>query len=308
MKHLKAYLTILRIPNLVIIVLLQAVIYYGFIMPAFEVNGINSLFKGLQFPLFVFVTLIITGSGYVINDILDFNADRINKPQKMIVGKSLSFENAWRYYFILLTIGLIFAFWIAFGIGRPHYVVFYIMPVLILYYYSRSLKKSFLAGNLLISLFSAAVSGIMLFCEYGGLTKLKYFEPLVHERIIAIFAGIMVFSFFISLYREIVKDIEDAEGDRQIRARTIPILTGVEIAKAICGVLAIVILILLFYWIKLPFNSIEVRVYILIAIILPLSYSVWLLRKAKSMTDLSKLSNVIKLIMLTGIAMLFFYL
>ena len=119
---------------------------------------------------------------------------------------------------------------------------------------------------------------------------------------------IMVFSFFISLYREIVKDIEDAEGDRQIRARTIPILTGVEIAKAICGVLAIVILILLFYWIKLPFNSIEVRVYILIAIILPLSYSVWLLRKAKSMTDLSKLSNVIKLIMLTGIAMLFFYL
>ena len=277
-------------------------------MPAFEANGITSLFKGFQFPIFIIVTLIITGSGFVINDILDFNADRINKPQKMTVGKSLSFENAWRYYFILILIGLILAFWIAFVVGRPEYIIFYVFPVLTLYYYSKSLKKSFFSGNLLIALFSVGVSGVILFCELSGLNVLKDSEPMVYERIIYIFSGIMVFSFFITLYREIVKDIEDIEGDKMISARTVPLVAGVEIAKGICGVLAIVVLILMFYWLKLPFNTTAVRVYIIFAIILPLSYSVFMLRKASSSLDLSKLSNVLKLIMFSGIAMLFFYL
>lgn len=305
---MKYYLAILRIPNLAIIVLLQSVLYYGIILPALEANGIASLFSDIQFPLFVIVTLLITGSGYVINDILDFNADRINKPHKIIVGKNISFENAWRYYSILSMTGLILAFWIAIAIGKPVYIVFYLIPALVLYFYSRSLKKSFFTGNLLISLFSAGVSGIILFCEYSGVAVLKDIEALVYEKIILIFSGIMVFSFLVSLYREIVKDIEDREGDKLIFARTIPIVAGIEIAKGICGAIAIVVLLTLFYWIKLPFNSTAVSLYIIFAIILPLSYSVFLLRKASTREELTKLSNVIKLIMVSGIAMLFFYL
>jgi 4-hydroxybenzoate polyprenyltransferase len=304
---MKTYLALLRIPNLFIIVLLQSVLYYGILIPAFHENGIVPVFKNYQFPVFVFITLLITGSGYIINDILDFNIDSINKPQKILIGRKISVQKAYHFYGILVTSGCILSLLIAVTIHKPVFILLYIFPVLFLYFYSRSLKKTFIAGNVLVSLFSAGVPAIILIFEYPAIIILKSENYLSYNTIITIFSGLIIFSFFVSLYREVIKDIEDMDGDSIISAKTLPLKYGIESAKAFCGALAIVILILLFYWLKQPVNGTPVKIYTLLTVIIPLFYSVWLLRKAISKSDFHTISSVIKIIMLTGIFMVLFY-
>ncbi|MBK7096316.1 MAG: geranylgeranylglycerol-phosphate geranylgeranyltransferase [Saprospiraceae bacterium] len=304
---MKAYISLIRIPNLIIIVLLQSVLYYGILMPAFHMTSISTVFTKLQYPVFVLITLLITAAGYIINDIVDLSTDTINKPQGIIIGKSVTIRNAYLYYCILLALGFVLSIWIAIEITKPFFILLYVIPVLLLYLYSKFLKKSFLAGNILVSLFSAGVPAIILVFEYQGLIFLKSENYSSYLTVLTIFSGLIVFSFFVSLYREVIKDIEDIEGDRIVSAKTLPVISGVETAKAFCGVLAILILLLLFYWLKQPISGTIVKVYTLFAIILPLFYSVWLLKMAVSKHDFHRLSTVVKLIMLMGILMILFY-
>ncbi len=119
----------------------------------------------------------------------------------------------------------------------------------------------------------------------------------------------MIFSFFVSLYREIVKDIEDTKGDKIANAKTIPIFFGVEVAKSICGIISIIVLALLFLWLKLDFNTgnLYLVIYMVLFVMSPLFYSVYLLKNASFKKDFNRLSGFIKLIMLSGIFLLFFY-
>ena len=304
---MKKYLSLIRIPNLLIIILLQSILYYGILIPALEQQEINSVFSKFQFPLFIFITLLVTASGYIINDILDFDTDKINKPEKLIVDLSMTLKNAMIYYFTLVILGLLLSSWVAIDIEKPLFILLYILPILILYAYSKWLKKTLLTGNIVISLFSAGVPAIILIFELSGLKLLEKVNFTLYSEVITIFYGLIMFSFFVSLYREIVKDIEDVEGDRLISANTLPVKADIETSKFICGVLAIIILILLFYWLRLPLNDAPVKIYAIIAVIFPLSYSVFLLQKAVSKKDFHRLSTVLKLIMLTGILMTVFY-
>lgn len=304
-----SFLKIIRVPNLFIVCFIQCVIYYGVLIPNFSLANIDSIFVNELFPLFVFVTMIIAASGNVINDILDVKIDKINKPQKWIVGNVISIKNAWYYYYSIILLGFFLSFYIAIKINKIHFIFLYVFAVLFLFIYSRYLKKSFLSGNIFVSLFSSGVMGILLVFESEALSSLQNINYTSYLFVIQLISGFMVFSFFISMYRELVKDIEDMNGDKMFKAKTLPIVFGEKSAKFVAGIFAVVLLIFLIYWFNsdINYNKIYLKFYILCCLILSMSYSIYLLILAKNKSDYNKISKVIKLVMIAGISMLFFY-
>jgi len=303
------YLKLIRIPNLIIVAVLQAFLYLGILVPVFDVFGISASFGKAYFVLFVFTTVLVTATGYVINDILDEKADKVNKAGKSIIGRMISRRDAFYFYFALIITGFFIALVVTIHINRMSYMLIYLISVALLFLYSKYFKKQVLIGNVFVSLFISFVPGVILIFERDGLIQLHEIDFNMFRFILNIFIGFMVFSFFVTMYRELVKDVEDIEGDIRINAKTFPIVYGVEMAKILSGLIAIIILILLFYWLKMDINIEKnyMKIYVLLFVVLPLSYSVFLLKRAKTKYDFHKLSGVIKIIMLTGISILFFY-
>ncbi len=303
------YIKVLRIKNIIIVALVQALFYYGIILPRLAKYNIQPTLNHNIFPLFIIVTLLITAGGNIINDIFDCNVDRLNKPGKWYIGNSISTQNAYLYYIFIVVLGFIIALYIAIKISKTPFILLYFLAVYFLYLYSKYLKQTAFWGNLLVSAFSAGVMGILLFFEWNTLIKLQYISNKDYRIIIMIIIGLSIFSFLTSLLRELIKDIEDMEGDKIQGATTIPITYGIKKSKIISYVLTVVSFIALFSWIFLPINSGKsyLKAYILILLIPFLLYISLLIYKAKEKKDYSDLSSIIKIYMLFGILILFFY-
>lgn len=306
---MSSYLKIIRPPNLIIIAVLQSILYYGILLPVFKAYGLKPVLSSLYFILFIITTIIITASGYVINDIIDKDIDKVNKKEKLIVINRISLQNAKKYYISLIFAGGIISLTIAIHIKEIYYMLFYFAAVLLLYLYSAYFKKKPLWGNITVSFFSAMVLGIIPVFELSVIEQLSSISYSAYLHINYIFSGFMVFSFLVSMYRELVKDIEDMEGDKMNNALTFPVIYGMEPAKLLSGIISILILSGLFYWLKMDFNAgkIYMKFYTIIFVMLPLFYSVYLLKKAQVKPDFHRLSGVIKVIIAMGISILFFY-
>jgi 4-hydroxybenzoate polyprenyltransferase len=126
-------------------------------------------------------------------------------------------------------------------------------------------------------------------------------------RLAILYAG---FAFIISLVREAIKDMEDMPGDEKYGCKTMPIVWGINATKvyvAVWLVVLIAILIVIQVY-MLQFQWWLPVAYSLATIIFPLFVLLLRLKKSYSTADYYKLSNIAKLVMLTGIvSMVFFY-
>lgn len=161
----------------------------------------------------------------------------------------------------------------------------------------------------MISLLTAWVILILFFAKQplqiehllsAGHKEIRFF------RLAMLYAS---FAFVISLIREVVKDVEDMEGDRKYGCKTLPIVWGVQAAKIFVAVWLVVLIaaltILQLY--VLPLGWWHSALYCLIAIIIPLIWIFIQLFKASTPADFHRLSSVIKLVMLTGILSMAFF-
>ncbi len=262
-----------------------------------------------QFIFLVLASVLIAAAGYIINDYFDLNIDQINKPDKVVVNKLISRRWVIFWHMILSLLGLFFTV-SALPIAEYWYLVLgNLASIILLWFYSTNFKKQLLIGNVLISLLTAWVIGIIFFSKY--LLKINSLlevdtNQIRFFRLTILYAS---FAFIISLIREVIKDMEDMDGDRKYGCRTMPILWGMNASKVFVAVwiivLVSVLLILQFY--VLPFGWWLSALYCLLLIILPLVWILFKLFKAQSAEDFHRLSTVIKLVMFTGIlSMLFF--
>ncbi len=262
-----------------------------------------------QFIFLVLASVLIAAAGYIINDYFDLNIDQVNKPDKVVVNVLISRRWVIFWHMILSLLGLFFTV-SALPIAEYWYLVLgNLASIILLWFYSTNFKKQLLIGNVLISLLTAWVIGIIFFSKYllklntlleVDTNKVRFF------RLTILYAS---FAFIISLIREVIKDMEDMEGDRKYGCRTMPILWGLNASKVFVAVwiivLVSVLVILQFY--VLPFGWWQSALYCLLFIIAPLIWILLKLFKAQSAEDFHRLSAVIKLVMFTGIlSMLFF--
>jgi 4-hydroxybenzoate polyprenyltransferase len=290
------FFLILRPKNLALIVFTMTVLQYGVIhqittgSPVLDLQG---------FILFVLTTLLIAGSGNLVNDIFDRDTDKINKPEKTYIPRFISLKQAWIYYLFLVFTGFGLALYIAFSTG--HLADIWIYPVAVsgLYFYAKQFKSSILVGNILVSAFISLVWGILFYVEFSGRNDSLYQDPQ-HINILQTLAlPYMLFAFLINVAREIVKDLEDLEGDKKNNIQTYPIMFGVKKTKNLLNLLTLCLVGSISYWLfftKMT-EGFENRFFYLIFIILPLILVLTKTRTATLKKDYHFLSSVLKLIM-----------
>lgn len=252
--------------------------------------------------------MLVAAGGYIINDYFDLNIDRINKPDKLIVQKIIPRRLTIIFHLLLSIAAIAIGFYIDISTKATLVGFSNIICVILLFFYSVSLKKKLLVGNVLISLLTAWVVLIITWCEarffFNASTVLN--TPKI-ARLTMLFAG---FAFVISLIREVVKDMEDEEGDRTYGCKTMPIIWGMNASKIfVCVwiiVLCMAILSVQFY--VLQFKWYLLTIWCTAFILCPLFYIFKKMLSAQLPSEFHKISSFIKLTMLTGILSMVFFL
>lgn len=309
MNIVSAFFKLIRWPNLVFIALTQCLFRF-FILGFVYNSGLGNIENAkLSLPLFyclVFASICIAAAGYIINDYFDVNIDLINKPAKLIVDRYIKRRWTIVWHIMLSFIGLVISCYVGYQLRNFYIPLFNFTAIVILFFYSTTFKKKLLIGNVLISLLTAWVILVLTFSEYRFtiISPDIYWKRLI--KVSFIYAG---FAFIISLIREVIKDMEDMQGDAKYGSTTMPIVWGLQVSKVfaavwlvviICGVAGVQIYVIQSgWWVS--------ALYSLLAIIIPLT---WVLRKlyaANSPKDFHRLSNAVKMIMFTGILSMIFF-
>lgn len=291
---------IIRGKNLLIVAATQYLIRLLVVAPAIREAGHSPALPPLQFLLLVLDTVLIAAAGYVVNDLLDAPADAINKPGKNLLAGS---KRGWWLYASLVLTGLGIALYLAFFVGKPLLVLIYPAATGWLWWYSKDLKHRPLAGNLTVALFCGLVIGIVLFAERERLTLLP---PEVASRLWVLAGGYAWFAFLTTLLREIAKDAEDLEGDRQAGSRTIATAWGLPAVRNwLLATATLVLLSLLAFCWWLWLSGLPVALFFCVAMaVLPLVYLLRLLPQAKEKKDFTRISRLTKWIMVAGLLLI----
>jgi 4-hydroxybenzoate polyprenyltransferase len=299
---IKGLLKILRPLNLFIIALAQYLIKYAFLEPLNVDTSLNSV----HFGLLVISTLSIAAGGYIINDIFDIQTDSINKPGKLVIGISITEKQAYQTFIAFMLLGVGIGFYISNYIEKPSLAAIFVLFSVLLYVYASYLKKTFLVGNFVVSiLVGCSLLIVGLFELFPTTTELNQFtQTLALKKVV----DYSIFAFMINILREVVKDIEDIKGDKEVGMKTLPIVLGREKAIKLVSVLSFIpIIAVTYYLINYLYNQQIVVIYFLLLIIAPMLIFTIKSFSAKSKTDFSYLSKLLKFIMLTGVLSLILY-
>jgi 4-hydroxybenzoate polyprenyltransferase len=308
LKILAAFFRLIRWPNLVFIALTQVLFEYCIYRKIYP-HIVDNSGETKQFIFLVLASVVIAAAGYIINDYFDLNIDQVNKPSKVVVSVLINRRWVIFWHMFLSLLGLFFTV-SALPIAQHwHLVLANFGSIILLWFYSTNLKKQLLIGNVLISLLTAWVLLIIFFSKYP--LQIRNVLLVDHDevrffRFTVLYAS---FAFIISLIREVIKDMEDMEGDRKYGCRTMPILWGVNASKVFVAVWIIVLIatIVIVQFYVLPFGWWHSALYCMLFVAAPL---VWIFRKlfkAQSSEDFHKLSAVVKLVMFTGILSMIFF-
>lgn len=267
-------------------------IRYTFFVPL----GIPYVLNDWQFVLLVFSTACIGAAGYIVNDIYDIETDRVNKPDKVLIGKVFSQRFAWNSYYALFLIGGAIGWYLGQLTGKTLYGTINLITGFWLFLYASDFKGRPFLGNVMISFLSAGVLTYPLF--FDVLPRLPLEENDAGGQALIILSAYFSFAFIISLFRELIKDMEDREGDSGIGLRTVPIVWGMAVAKIITLLLGLTL--------SIAFSAIAISgwssnkvssLYLLLVLALPSLFATTKVLMAKEAKDYKLISTILKLVM-----------
>jgi 4-hydroxybenzoate polyprenyltransferase len=233
---------------------------------------------------------------------MDQETDSINRPNQVIVGRSISESMAYNLYFGFTIAGALIGFYLSNLIYRDNFFGIFIITSLLLYIYATSFKQIAVIGNILVSL-ALALSVIIvgLFDIIPATDQVNRFQMMLWLELLFDYA---VFAFLLNFIREIIKDLEDLNGDYNQGMRTLPIVIGVSrTAKVVAVITVIATVILLWYINNHLMNSglYIATLYALVFLISPLIFAVVKVWTATTQKEFHLLSNVIKAVIFFGI-------
>lgn len=296
------YLNLIRWKNLLIIALVQVLIKYALFLPF----NIDITLNWFGFSLLVLSTICIAAAGYIINDIYDVETDLVNRPDKVLIGKSISEKKANNLFIIFNVIGVLIGFYLSHLVGKSSFFALFVVISVLLYVYASYLKRTLLVGNIVVSIvvaLSLIIVGIFellpVITPQNQIAQINMFKVLLHYAL---------FAFIINLIREMIKDIQDVDGDHKSGMKTLPILIGRDRSRNIIFVLSLIpILLLVYYLSTYLYNKTIAVVYFLILVIGPLIFTTIKIFNAETKKDYQYISNLLKLIMLFGILSMLLY-
>ena len=274
---------------------------------------LNAAAYGEQMPWYILLLLeiaviLIAAGGYVINDYFDVKIDRINRPDAVIVTRTISKPAAMRLSICLSAAGAACGILEAILLRSMTIGILFVIVPGLLWFYSSSYKRLFMIGNLTIALL-AAVTPMLVAITNVAILQLHFetilpYISLPHD-LYAWLGGFALFAFLLTWIREIIKDMQDQMGDRELECHSMPVVWGDLWTKVFVTALIILTLAIIGHiWYRLlPFpigwTSLSTR-YIALGIVVPLLSAIWLLWSAKIPSDYKSCQQVIKFAMLIG--------
>lgn len=246
------------------------------VVPLLKTSEFTPSLHTWQFLLIVLSTVLIAAGGYVINDFFDKDIDAANG-----IGKVHDFSG-WTMktlYFVFSIIGIAIGLYLTYALKLRQFALTYLLTAALLYFYSASYKRLPLVGNFVVAFLTAVAVFLPAFADYELQYAFRDIKlPVINNKmynlrlIIAITAAYAFFAFLISLVREIIKDMEDIEGDREFGCNTLPIVAGINNTKLIAiGLLLLIVGLILFLQIKQAWwESLPVFGYTILFVQLPL--------------------------------------
>ena len=229
-------------------------------------------------------TVLIAASGYIINDYYDIKIDLVNKPDRVVIGRYVKRRWALMINQIFNGLGILLGLFISRKVALVN-----LTAVFCLWLYANQLKRLAFWGNLIVAILTG-FSLLILAVYYPG-----------HQKEVWVYA---IFSFFITLIREIIKDMEDVKGDEKHGCRTLPIIWGIARTKLLVYVLIASFITTLFILAtQLPNQRIA---YIFLVMMIPIGFFTYKLVYADKPRDFAFLSDACKIIMLIGVLTMVF--
>jgi 4-hydroxybenzoate polyprenyltransferase len=312
---MKEFLKLIRWQNLLIVALTMILMRYAVIAPLLGKIGVVLIHGSgeeipvtLQFPWYDFIilvaaTIFITAGGYVINDYFDIKTDLINKG-KVIVGTKIPRRQAMMWHNIFNIVGVAAGFYISWKAGYIMMGALFLIVSGLLYFYSASYKRQFLVGNIIVAILTAMVPLLVALYEWPSLYRFYAVNAIKMPEINILFfwiGGFALFAFLTTLTREIIKDIEDFEGDIAYGRNTVPVVLGVLSSKIVSVCLIILTVALLYLTWYLYINDLITLIYLSAAIVLPLLFVIYKVIISQNRKQLHSASSLMKIVMLTGI-------
>lgn len=235
------------------------------LMGAISIILVALIDKTISIPVVLAMLAVFfeTAAGNVINDYFDYKIDLINKPDRPIPSGRISLKNGRNYGYFLFFMGTVCGFFISYLTNNWIPFAIVLFADVVLYLYAYKLKSTPFLGNLTVGFMTGF--GFV----FGGFS---INNPTIIMT--SIFLGF--FALVMTTAREIIKDIEDIEGDKADGARTLPILIGAKKPAILAAILIVVdsaLCPLLYYYhvfgiLYLPVIAIAVVLFIYSAIII----------------------------------------
>jgi geranylgeranylglycerol-phosphate geranylgeranyltransferase len=228
---------------------------------------------------------LIAAAANAINDVFDLSIDRINKPQRPLPMGRVSVASARRFAWLLFIAGCGLVVLI-----HPLCLGIALISSFWLYLYSWRLKGTVLWGNFSV----AFISGLAF--VYGGLAVGRWKQAMI----------VGIFAFFYHFAREMIKDMEDVEGDLENNAMTLPVRYGIRPAQLVTSILIVILMGLTFIPYRLGIFN---RVYLIIVllgvdlVLIGVVVSLWIDPRPENW---GRLSVLMKADMLMGLIAVYF--
>ena len=270
-----------------------------------------SKFTPTLFVISLLSTLLIAAAGYIINDYFDVKTDKINRPETVVIDVVIKRRLAMILHIIFNTIGLILGFYLALKCHSLALMMFQILSILLLWFYSTQFKKQLLIGNIVVSLLTATIPVMPMVYDYYLIGGIDSFTSLMIgdflKTLVIIVFGYSAFAFLTSFAREVIKDMEDYKGDIQTGGKTMPIVWGMITSKVVTFFLIIITIgLLLLACLKFYKEHHIIAVYYILGlVVLPLILLTIQTIRAKTSKDFKMASLLLKFTMLFGIAFTF---
>lgn len=315
------FIRLIRPLNLAVIALTMYAVRIYFLPFLNETKQISS--ESFDYFLLVFSTIVIAAGGNIINDYFDVKADRINKPDKLIITKYIKPRWAILTHWLFNTVAFIIACYLSWRYSTFWYVFIHLLSINLLWFYSMYFKRKFVIGNLIIALLTGLVP---ILCGIHFLNLTTPYSPaflpsswIINDQswIIGLNLKIFFVLFFavfaasLNLVREIVKDMEDIEGDLVLRAKTLPIVWGKERAKwLVIGIIAIQLIVALPFGLE-AYSTYNIHFLYVMApgffIVLGNILVVLILLQSTEKQQLKKADGLLKILMVIGSCFPFYW-
>ncbi len=306
-----SFLKLIRIQNLLIIAFTQYMVRWCLVFPILKLRNYDLQLSNFNFFLLVLSTVMLAAAGYIINDYFDVRIDKVNKPERLVIDKGVKRRVAMGAHTFINILAILIGFYVSYAIGLWKLSIIHIFCTFTLWFYSTHFKRQFLIGNLIVAFFTALVPLIVGIYELYPCYKTYMIigEEISFKGVWLYVFAVSFFAFITTLLREIIKDIEDFQGDKEYGCQTLPIVIGKQNAKIVVAFIAFLCMICLGYlqFLQLKSNDWLAFFYFVVALQLPFVYLIYKTFTANTKKDFRLAANTAKVIMLMGVCFLFIF-